>query len=80
MRRPDGRRGTVAGGKAMDRKVNQIIDEWRQLEREHAAATNDESLEELEARISERAEEHRVAFERRLDEDAPEPRLLGAPS
>jgi len=65
----------------MDRKVDRIIEEWRQLEREHDAAADDEAREELEARIAERAQEHRAAFEHRLGEDEPpEHGLLGAQS
>jgi len=55
----------------VDRKVESILAEWRQLEREHDAATDDEMREALEALIAERAEEHGVAVDKLLDEGPP---------
>jgi hypothetical protein len=55
----------------MDRKVETILNEWRQLEREHDAATDNETREALEGLIAELAEEHRLAVDKLLDEGPP---------
>ena len=61
----------------MDRTVEKILSEWRDAERQHDTATDDETREALEARIAELADEHRRAMEERLPKDEP-PELGGA--
>jgi hypothetical protein len=62
----------------MDRRVDTIISEWRELERQYEAATDDETREYLEARIAELREEHHQAVEERMPADDEPPELGGA--
>jgi hypothetical protein len=62
----------------MDRRVDTIISEWRELERQYEAATDDETREYLEARIAELREEHHQAVEERMTADDEPPELGGA--
>ena len=54
----------------MDRTVESILGEWRQLERELNTASDPDSQEDLHARIAKLRDEHAQAVEARLyDED-----------
>ncbi len=52
----------------MDRTVESILGEWRQLERELDAASDAESQEDLQARIARLRDEHARAVADRLDD------------
>ena len=62
----------------MDQRVDTIISEWRELERQHEAATDDETREYLEAKIAELREEHHQAVEERMPADEEPPELGSA--
>jgi hypothetical protein len=47
----------------VDRRVESILAEWRQLERELEAATDPDDREELQGRISRLRDEHKQAVD-----------------
>jgi hypothetical protein len=53
----------------MDRTVESILAEWRQLERELERASDADSREDLQARIAQIRDEHGRAVAVRLAED-----------
>lgn len=57
----------------MDRTVESILGEWRQLERELDSASDPDSQEDLQARIAQLRDEHARAVADRLDDEDPEP-------
>jgi len=58
----------------MDRRVEAILSEWRELERAHATATERETREYLQGKLAELRDEHRRAVERLM---TPNPRRSG---
>ena len=52
----------------MDRTVESILGEWRQLERDLDAASDPENQEDLHARIARLRDEHARAVADRLDD------------
>jgi hypothetical protein len=53
----------------MDRTVESILGEWRQLERDLDAASDPDSQEDLQARIAHLRDEHARAVAERLDDE-----------
>jgi hypothetical protein len=61
----------------MDRTVESILGEWRQLERELDAASDPDSQEDLHARIARLRDEHARGVANRLADDEEGPTGFG---
>ena len=57
----------------MDRPVDQILTEWRRLERELAAASDPDVREDLQARIAQLRNEYGRAVDDVIAHEAPPP-------